>query len=194
MLGQSIMRGGSYRRVRASLIRYCESIGLRPNGDRVGGQRRYDGTVLWRLAVIDVAQRAGLSLDEIRGELRNSRANLRRSLPRRRRGRARETRPGCRVAAAPVVTRRPVDSRPSRRARLPRLAGGGWEEFRQELEQLFDAGDEVVAFLSTYGRGRASGVELQSQVAHVLRFKDGKCIESVTHLDRAEALRATGLG
>jgi MerR family redox-sensitive transcriptional activator SoxR len=32
----------------------------------VSGQRRYDGSVLRRLAVIDVAQRAGLSLAEIR--------------------------------------------------------------------------------------------------------------------------------
>ena len=35
-----------------------------------------------------------------------------------------------------------------------------WEDFRQEVEQLFDAGDEVVAFLNTYSRGRASGIEL----------------------------------
>ena len=46
--------------------------------------------------------------------------------------------------------------------------------------------------LSSLG-GRVSGVELQPQVGHVLRFKDGKCIESVTYLDRAEALEAAGL-
>ena len=52
-----------------SLIRYYERIGLLPEADRVSGQRRYDPAVLRRLAVIDVAQRAGLSLDEIRGLL-----------------------------------------------------------------------------------------------------------------------------
>jgi MerR family redox-sensitive transcriptional activator SoxR len=52
--------------VRVSLIRYYEEIGLLPEPARVSGQRRYDETVLRRLAVIDVAQRAGLSLDEIR--------------------------------------------------------------------------------------------------------------------------------
>ena len=52
--------------VRVSLIRYYEDIGLLPSPERVSGQRRYDETVLRRLAVIDVAQRAGLSLDEIR--------------------------------------------------------------------------------------------------------------------------------
>ena len=52
--------------VRVSLIRYYEEIGLLPEPERVSGQRRYDETVLRRLAVIDVAQRAGLSLEEIR--------------------------------------------------------------------------------------------------------------------------------
>lgn len=52
--------------VRVSRIRYYEEIGLLPVPDRVSGQRRYDETVLRRLDVMDVAQRAGLSLDEIR--------------------------------------------------------------------------------------------------------------------------------
>ncbi len=52
--------------VRVSLIRYYEDIGLLLEPERVSGQRRYDESVLRRLAVIDVAQRAGLSLDEIR--------------------------------------------------------------------------------------------------------------------------------
>ena len=68
-----------------------------------------------------------------------------------------------------------------------------WEDFRQEVEQLFDAGDEVVVFLNTYSRGRASGIELQPRVAHVLRFRDGQCVKCVTYLDRADALRAVGL-
>ena len=68
-----------------------------------------------------------------------------------------------------------------------------WEDFRQEVEELFDAGDEVVVFLNTYSRGRASGIELQPRVAHLLRFRDEKCVECVTYLDRDEALRAAGL-
>ena len=54
--------------VRVSLIRYYEQIGLLPEAPRVSGQRRYDDSVLRRLAVIDVAQRAGLPLQDI-GEL-----------------------------------------------------------------------------------------------------------------------------
>jgi MerR family transcriptional regulator, redox-sensitive transcriptional activator SoxR len=61
-IGEAARRAG----VRVSLIRYYEEIGLLPEPERVSGQRRYDDTVLRRLAVIDVAQRAGLTLDEIR--------------------------------------------------------------------------------------------------------------------------------
>ena len=68
-----------------------------------------------------------------------------------------------------------------------------WDDFRQEVEQSFDAGDRVVVFLNTHGRGRASGVELHLQVAHVLCFRDGKCVENQTYIDREEALTAAGL-
>jgi MerR family redox-sensitive transcriptional activator SoxR len=61
-IGEAAQRAG----VRVSLIRYYEEVGLLPEAERVSGQRRYDESVLRRLAVIDVAQRAGLSLEEIR--------------------------------------------------------------------------------------------------------------------------------
>lgn len=51
--------------LRKSAIRYYEAIGLLPEPERVSGQRVYDRTILRRLALIDVSQRAGLSLEEI---------------------------------------------------------------------------------------------------------------------------------
>ncbi len=60
-IGEAARRAG----VRASMIRYYEEVGVLPEPRRVSGQRRYDESVLRRLAVIDVAQRAGLSLVEI---------------------------------------------------------------------------------------------------------------------------------
>lgn len=50
----------------ASAIRYYEQIGLLPEPIRVSGQRRYPDDCVRRLAVIDTAQRAGLSLGEIK--------------------------------------------------------------------------------------------------------------------------------
>jgi MerR family redox-sensitive transcriptional activator SoxR len=49
-----------------SAIRYYEQIGLLPAAQRVSGQRRYDTTVLYRLAVIQRARRSGFTLVEIR--------------------------------------------------------------------------------------------------------------------------------
>jgi MerR family transcriptional regulator, redox-sensitive transcriptional activator SoxR len=60
-IGEVAERAG----VRQSLLRWYEEVGLLPAPPRVGGQRRYDPAVLRRLEVIDVAQRAGLSLREI---------------------------------------------------------------------------------------------------------------------------------
>jgi MerR family redox-sensitive transcriptional activator SoxR len=53
-------------RLKSSAIRYYEGIGLLPDTERVGGQRRYDESVLIRLAVIELAQRAGFTLAETR--------------------------------------------------------------------------------------------------------------------------------
>ena len=49
-----------------SAIRYYEEKGLLPEAPRVSGQRRYSEDTLARLGVIDVAKRAGFTLDDIR--------------------------------------------------------------------------------------------------------------------------------
>jgi MerR family transcriptional regulator, redox-sensitive transcriptional activator SoxR len=62
LIGEIARRAG----VRPSTIRYYESVGLLPEPDRVAGRRRYSPDVLRTLAVIGAAQRAGLSLGEVR--------------------------------------------------------------------------------------------------------------------------------
>jgi MerR family redox-sensitive transcriptional activator SoxR len=49
-----------------SAIRYYERIGILPPAQRISGQRRYDTTVLYRLAVIQWARQVGFTLEEIR--------------------------------------------------------------------------------------------------------------------------------
>ncbi len=51
---------------RTSSIRYYEEIGLLPEPVRVGGRRRYPEQTVRTLTVVDTAQRAGLTLSEIR--------------------------------------------------------------------------------------------------------------------------------
>ena len=53
-------------RLRPSAIRYYEQIGLLPPAHRVSGQRRYDPSVLYRLAIIQRARQLGFALTEIR--------------------------------------------------------------------------------------------------------------------------------
>jgi MerR family transcriptional regulator, redox-sensitive transcriptional activator SoxR len=52
--------------IRASALRYYESVGLLPITPRVNGRRRYDPIVLRRIALLQVAQQAGFSIAEIR--------------------------------------------------------------------------------------------------------------------------------
>jgi len=52
--------------LRPSAIRYYEQIGLLPPAQRMGKQRRYDTTALYRLAIIQRARQLGFTLDEIR--------------------------------------------------------------------------------------------------------------------------------
>lgn len=52
--------------LRPSAIRYYERIRILPPARRVSGQRRYETSAVYRLAVVRKAQAAGFSLDEIR--------------------------------------------------------------------------------------------------------------------------------
>lgn len=51
--------------LRPSALRYYESIGLLPASRRVNGRRRYDESILQRLALLQLAQRAGFTMAEI---------------------------------------------------------------------------------------------------------------------------------
>jgi MerR family redox-sensitive transcriptional activator SoxR len=52
--------------IRASAIRYYESMGLLPLPQRVSGQRRYQADILRRLAFIQAAQSVGFSVAEMK--------------------------------------------------------------------------------------------------------------------------------
>jgi MerR family redox-sensitive transcriptional activator SoxR len=52
--------------LRTSAIRYYEQIGILPSPMRKNGQRRYEKSVLFRLAVVQQARESGFTLEEIR--------------------------------------------------------------------------------------------------------------------------------
>lgn len=66
MAGWTISKISSQAGLAPSAVRYYEQIGLLPRAHRVGGQRRYDSSVLNRLAVLQRARRVGFTLEEIR--------------------------------------------------------------------------------------------------------------------------------
>jgi ketosteroid isomerase-like protein len=75
-----------------------------------------------------------------------------------------------------------------------------WEELDEALpgftivpEAYFDAGDRVVVFLRTKGRGRASGIEMERCIAQVFTVRDGLVASVVGYDDRDEALADVGL-
>jgi ketosteroid isomerase-like protein len=67
------------------------------------------------------------------------------------------------------------------------------EGFTVEVEQFFDAGDQVVVFLTSRGRGRISGVDVSRKLAQVVTVRDGRVTEIVGYDDRVEALESVGL-
>jgi ketosteroid isomerase-like protein len=69
-----------------------------------------------------------------------------------------------------------------------------WESAWDEVEDLIDAGDQVVSVQTMHGRGKASGVAVElAHVAVVWTFRQGKIVRVRLFTTRAEALEAAGL-
>ena len=69
-----------------------------------------------------------------------------------------------------------------------------FEDYRPEVEDLIDVGDEVLTLAIEHGRGRGSGAGVQSnKTAHVWTLRDGKAVRLDLYLDRDKALNAVGL-
>jgi ketosteroid isomerase-like protein len=69
------------------------------------------------------------------------------------------------------------------------------EEARAEPEKYLEAGDQVVVFVRYYGRGKASGIEVQGANldAHVWTLRDGKVRKLQMYSGTQTALEAVGL-
>ena len=69
-----------------------------------------------------------------------------------------------------------------------------WDTYRLELEDVHDAGERVVAIVRERGRGRASGVGIDSLWGYVITVVDGKLGRIEAYRDPAAALAAADLG
>jgi ketosteroid isomerase-like protein len=66
-------------------------------------------------------------------------------------------------------------------------------EWRQEVDEIIDAGDAVVVVVRYITRGRASGVETSGRMTYIFGFRHGKATYFDTYRIRQEALEAVGL-
>jgi ketosteroid isomerase-like protein len=71
---------------------------------------------------------------------------------------------------------------------------GTWEDYRQELTELVDAGaEDVVVIVRERGRGKGSGVDVDQPVFAVWTIQDRKAARIRFFPTREDALEAAGL-
>ena len=66
-------------------------------------------------------------------------------------------------------------------------------EIHIEISEIRDLGDRLVAIGRTRARGKASGADVESPIAFITEFTNGKAISIRAYLDPKEALQAAGL-
>ena len=70
---------------------------------------------------------------------------------------------------------------------------GAFSDWNFEIDEMIDAGDSVVTFVTEHGHGRGSGVEVEMKRANVTTFRDGMVVHFRTFSRREDALEAAGL-
>ena len=68
-----------------------------------------------------------------------------------------------------------------------------WEGAETTLEEVIGHGDMVFVAARFHGRGRASGVEVETRLYEVYTVRDGKVLRIDEYATRDEALEAAGL-
>jgi ketosteroid isomerase-like protein len=90
----------------------------------------------------------------------------------------------------PVMLRGPDQMRAFYRDLDAPWAGGA----RLEVEELIDAGDQVLVLIRFGGRGKMSGAEVEALVWNLWTFRDGEPVRwTYFGEDRAQALESAGL-
>ncbi|CAN5141948.1 hypothetical protein BH24ACT23_BH24ACT23_01250 [soil metagenome] len=68
-----------------------------------------------------------------------------------------------------------------------------WDEIADELEELVDAGDQVISVVCSRGRGRTSGAEVSKAHAGAWTFHERKVVQVQWFGTRDDALEVAGL-
>jgi ketosteroid isomerase-like protein len=69
-----------------------------------------------------------------------------------------------------------------------------WRDYKQEVDEIVDLGDDVLVVLSISGRGGASGVPVTQELAVVWTFDGERAVRARSFRSAAEALDAHARG
>jgi ketosteroid isomerase-like protein len=65
-----------------------------------------------------------------------------------------------------------------------------WEHFETRVTRIEERGDRALCTFHIYARGRASGVEIEGDMYHLIQVRDGLIQRLEAFRDREDALRA----
>jgi ketosteroid isomerase-like protein len=68
-----------------------------------------------------------------------------------------------------------------------------WEDFRMEIEETIDAGDNVIVSIRQHGVGKDTGAEVELVSHGVFSLRNSKIIRAEFFESKSEALEAAGL-
>jgi ketosteroid isomerase-like protein len=69
-----------------------------------------------------------------------------------------------------------------------------WATYRVEIEEAVDLGDRVLLLTKSFGRLEGSTAEVKASIGNIWSIRDARIVRFDAYLDRAEALKAAGLG
>ena len=68
-----------------------------------------------------------------------------------------------------------------------------WDDYREELDEIRDLGDQVLVVTTQTGRGKGSGVEIANQWAFLVVVEDGLITRFTGYANPSAAIEAAGL-
>jgi len=68
-----------------------------------------------------------------------------------------------------------------------------WDDWELRLEELHDAGEQIVAIVRQRGRSKAMGLPVDMTFAQMFTLRDGKQVRMQMYAEPSEALAAAGL-
>ena len=93
------------------------------------------------------------------------------------------------------ATSRPDSATGTGREALGRIVASWvttFDEWSEKIEEVRDLGDHVLAIAVQRGRGKGSGVEIETRYAVLFRVEDGEISAMTLYPDEAAALEAAG--